>query len=299
MNKITFSPRNQYGIRMYFSPQTSKYSVLFDEDSSKYYIRIHDDRGWSYPTWAEAVEGFNTLTDATAWLNRHDWENATKYHIEESEDAASSYEQDFIDSMNMLGFHRTDNSFFEDSLVYEFDSLDASGALLCIRVIYYLDGPAVIYRVNGKRLPKSSTPPDTPDLARMIRGIERMMKKYNHSIVSSCYMMDMSHRFEVMAAINTRDLSKDMVHVKSSNLWSYKLNIKDRHDKYGDLLVQFKNESGGPGDLYIYYEVPLMVYRRWQSAPSKGHYFWVYIRNNYKYSKLTGDKRGKLHNAVN
>lgn len=51
------------------------------------------------------------------------------------------------------------------------------------------------------------------------------------------------------------------------------MNIKDRKSKVGDLLVQFKDTQGGPGDIYIYYDVPIIVYRRWQSAPSKGHYF--------------------------
>lgn len=103
----------------------------------------------------------------------------------------------------------------------------------------------------------------------------------------------------VMAGTSTKDISKQMVRVKSSNVWSYALNVKDKHNKFGDLYVQFKATQGGPGDIYIYYDVPITIYRRWQSAPSKGHFFWQYIRNYYKYSKLTGDKRGKLKNAVN
>ena len=106
-------------------------------------------------------------------------------------------------------------------------------------------------------------------------------------------------RAAVMAAINTKNLSQDLVKVRSSNLWSYGLNIKNRKDTTGDIIVQFKGTNGGPGDIYIYYDVPVAVYRRWQSAPSKGHYFWIYIRDNYNYSKLTGDKRGKLRNAIN
>ena len=102
-----------------------------------------------------------------------------------------------------------------------------------------------------------------------------------------------------MAAINTRDLTSDIVRVKSSNVWGYKFNVKEQGDNTGDLIVQFKGNNGGPGDVYIYYDVPVRVYRRWQSAPSVGHYFWVYIRNNFKYSKLTGNRRGKLPNAVN
>ena len=100
-------------------------------------------------------------------------------------------------------------------------------------------------------------------------------------------------------AASSRDITKNMVRVRSSNMWSYTINVKQMGDDTGDVYVQFKNANGGPGDVYVYYDVPIRIYRKWLSAPSKGHYFWVYIRDNYKYSKLTGDKRGKLKNAVN
>lgn len=108
---------------------------------------------------------------------------------------------------------------------------------------------------------------------------------------------NIKNRTKILAA-NTKDLASNLSRVKSSNIWSYGFNMKDRHDKKGDIVVQFKGKHGGPGDVYIYYDVPFIVYRRWQSAPSKGHYFWMYIRNIFKYSKLTGDKRGKLKNAI-
>lgn len=122
---------------------------------------------------------------------------------------------------------------------------------------------------------------------------------YDDTMFIRTAIISCKDRKAVMAAVNTKNLAKDMVRVRSSNVWSYGLNIKDRKDKTGDLLVQFKNKNGGAGDVYMYYDVPTMVYRRWQSAPSKGHYFWVYIRNHFKYSKLTGDKHGKLKNAIN
>lgn len=112
-------------------------------------------------------------------------------------------------------------------------------------------------------------------------------------------MIDSSHRSAITAAINTKNLAQNLVRVKSSNVWAYGLNIKDRKDKTGDLIVQFKNKNGGPGDVYIYYDFPSALYRKWQSAPSKGHFFWVYIRNNFNYSKLTGNRRGVLPNAIN
>lgn len=57
-----------------------------------------------------------------------------------------------------------------------------------------------------------------------------------------------SDRQAVLAAINTKDLSQNLVKVRSSNVWAYGLNIKDRKDKTGDLVVQFKNKNGGAGD---------------------------------------------------
>ena len=103
----------------------------------------------------------------------------------------------------------------------------------------------------------------------------------------------------IQAAINTRDLSKNLVRVRSSNVWSIGFDIRDKKDKTGSVLVQFKNKNGGPGDIYILYDVPTTVYRKWITAPSKGHYYWQYLRNNYAYSKLTGNKKGVLPNAIN
>ena len=103
----------------------------------------------------------------------------------------------------------------------------------------------------------------------------------------------------VQAAMNTKDASKNLTRVRSSNIWSIGIDIKDRKDKTGNVIAQFKNPYGGPGDIYIYYDVPIVVYRKWITAPSKGHYFWQYIRNVYPYSKLTGNRKGKLRNAIN
>ena len=100
-------------------------------------------------------------------------------------------------------------------------------------------------------------------------------------------------------AASSKSLTRDMARVKSSNIWAYKINVTDEENDIGDVYVQFKGRDGGPDDIYVYYDVPVRIYRRWLGAPSKGHYFWQYIRNNFKYHKLTGDKIGKLPNAVN
>lgn len=103
----------------------------------------------------------------------------------------------------------------------------------------------------------------------------------------------------IECAISSKDLTKNMVRVKSSNIWAYNINIKQHGDKTGDVVVQFKGRNGGPDDIYMYFDVPVTLYRRWHTAPSKGHFFWQYIRNNYKYRKLTGDKRTHLPNGIN
>ena len=105
--------------------------------------------------------------------------------------------------------------------------------------------------------------------------------------------------YDIKSGISTKEITKNLVKVRSSNVWSYGINVKRNGDDVGDVYTQFKDTNGGPGDIYVYYDVPVKVYRRWVTSPSKGHYFWKNIRNQFNYSKLTGDKRGKLQNAVN
>lgn len=94
----------------------------------------------------------------------------------------------------------------------------------------------------------------------------------------------------------TQDFVKKLARVKSSNVWSYAFQPKD--NQIGDMLMQFKTKNGGPGDIYIYYNVPAKIWQRLVSAPSKGHAFWQLIRNVFTYAKLTGDKRTKLPNGI-
>ena len=94
----------------------------------------------------------------------------------------------------------------------------------------------------------------------------------------------------------TQDFVKKLARVKSSNVWSYAFQPKD--DRTGDMLMQFKAKNGGPGDIYIYYNVPSKLWQKFVAAPSKGHYFWQFVRNVFTYAKLTGDKRTKLPNGI-
>lgn len=118
-------------------------------------------------------------------------------------------------------------------------------------------------------------------------------------IFSILFCESSDRQYVIEAAISTKDITNNLVRVKSSNVWSYGINIRHNGDRTGDVYAQFKDKNGGPGNIYVYFDVPIEVYRRWVTAPSKGHYFWLYIRNNYRYAKLTGDKRTKLKNGVN
>ena len=104
---------------------------------------------------------------------------------------------------------------------------------------------------------------------------------------------------EITAAINTKNLAKNLIRVRSSNVWAVGYNVKEGSNRIGDLVMQFKNPNGGGGDTYIYYDVPVQVYRKLVSAASVGHTFWVLVRENYNYSKLSGNRIGTLPNAIN
>lgn len=107
------------------------------------------------------------------------------------------------------------------------------------------------------------------------------------------------YKNRVYAAESRRDIIKKLERVKSSNVWAYGIDVRDPESGVGRALAQFKDKDGGPGDIYIYYDVPVSLFQKWRRTPSKGHFFWKYIRNRFKYSKLTGDKKGVLPNAVN
>lgn len=129
--------------------------------------------------------------------------------------------------------------------------------------------------------------------------MKKLIQRIPNIQINCLAFTSINSRQDIFAAINTRNLTKNLVRVKSSNIWSFGINVRNVGDNIGDVICQFKDKNGGAGDIYIYYDVPVKIYRRWISAPSKGHYFWEYIRNNFKYSKLTGDRRGKLKNAIN
>lgn len=196
-------------------------------------------------------------------------------------------QSDFKEAMHILGFYQIEDTF---SMTGDVDSGKISASA-------YLDGNRIgmKFYLNNKKISASSA----NSIEDAILCIERALGERGWSAFSPVRSSVRRFAQNIMAAINTSDLSSRLFRVKSSNVWAYRLFMRDRHDKTGDLIVQFKDRNGGPGDVYQYYDVPFTLFRKWQATTSKGHFFWKYIRNYYKYSKLTGDKRGKLKNAVN
>ena len=110
---------------------------------------------------------------------------------------------------------------------------------------------------------------------------------------------DPCDRQSITASISSKNITQRLTRVKSSNLWSCMIDVKDYKEKTGDVYIQFKAKNGGPGDVYMYFDVPISLYKKMISAPSKGHAFWKYIRGKFTYAKLTGDKKTKQKGGIN
>lgn len=292
MNTLVFEPTTETRLQTYMSPHTDKLSIIKDASDGLYYIRIWED-GWQYPSWQ--TTGFTKIDDAQNWLNIHDWNTATSQNIDTSIQS-DPYLVELDDAMRLLGFYVADCT--TDSKIRYHASVDTADSVICIHIACSVDNILSTYVLKDEEYIKSPFP--TSDIGRVIRCTEKLLSKYGVSIfASSSLTSSASQSVAILAGRSTRDIMRDMVRVKSSNVWAYAMNVKNHKDKYGDVYVQFKDKNGGPGDVYVYYDVPVLTYRRWHSASSKGHYFWRYIRNYFRYSKLTGDKRGKLPNAIN
>lgn len=298
MAELAVTPKYEFGRKIYYVQNAEKFSIIQNENNGKYFIRILVNGTWQYPQWACA--GFMSIDDALSYLERHDWENANIHAICELVTQTNTMMEELELGMNLLGFHIVDDfTVSMDTICWEWLG-DSNKGQLHIR-LYICDGfISNECTLDGQPVVSKLLPTSIGDIGKMVRKLELFFKRLGVELFSNIVISSCSNRQEaITAAINTRDLAKDIVHVKSSNVWGYNINIRDRKSKFGDVLVQFKGNKGGPGDIYMYYDVPIVVYRRWHTAPSKGHYFWRYIRNIYNYSKLTGDKRGKLKNAIN
>ena len=128
---------------------------------------------------------------------------------------------------------------------------------------------------------------------KFIDYVEDILKSHN---IETAVVQTLDSSDNAIFCASSRDFAEKLLRVKSSNVWSYA--FQPRTETAGDMLMQFKGSNGGPGDIYIYYDVPSKLWRKFVSAPSKGHFFWQYVRNIFKYAKLTGDKRTHLPNGL-
>lgn len=209
---------------------------------------------------------------------------------------------DLKEVAEFLGMQQTNNDYVSDVKTYTATKDTEDGTIAITLVDMETNDLQSLCIVKVYRNADQVTelhPKNNP--GSVISCIEKLYQKYfNEAIFESCYLKCNDENETILAAVSTRELTKNMVKVRSSNLWSVGINIKNRKDKFGDMFIQFKaDKTGGPGDIYQYFDVPVNLYRKFIGTTSLGAFFWRYIRNVFKYRKLTGNRRGVLPNAIN
>lgn len=221
-------------------------------------------------TTTEWGKGFKTVRTAENFLNNHNYIAATIDFLPISAD-------DIEYAVEVYGFK-------SDPKTHQFKRKD--GTTLAV------SGDDIL-KVTVQQLKKHPrTFKDTEKLLLYLDSITDQDEVFANAICSQS-------GFQPITAKSSRDITRNLVRVKSSNVWAYGVDIKDDKGTVGDVYVQFKAKNGGPGDVYKVYDVPISIWRKFIGAPSKGHFYHKYLRNNFYYSKLTGDKKGKLPNAIN
>ena len=196
---------------------------------------------------------------------------------------------DMIEALTMLGFDYVEMNFYR-----RIETLKDGSQLIIYCEIYDDCVNVNVYKDTEELDTQTFKWP-----IKFIDYVEKLLKSYN---IESIELVPFDAKTKicgmtnVYARTNSRDFADKLIRVKSSNIWSYA--FQPRNDKIGDMLIQFKNKQGGPADIYMYYNVPSSLWRRFVAAPSKGHFMWEFIRHVFKYSKLTGDKKTKLANGI-
>lgn len=270
--QIHFIKKNRFGKNIFCAAETDTMSIY--EYNNRYFVTMLDEaNNWTQPDWCR--KGFESPQDAEEYLSEIDWMSSDMHNV--------GFDNDELWSIyDLIGIEYDEDT---DSYRYHDDQIDIQASC---------DNPlSVNFSERGRK-----THRDFKSLSAMFRAVESAIVKTGKSIF--CQKKSSINSLQkITAAINTQNLADQLFRVKSSNVWAYRLFMRSRKDKTGDLIVQFKDKNGGGGNVYIYYDVPFTLFRRWQATQSKGHFFWKHIRNYFKYSKLTGDKIGKLPNAIN
>jgi len=223
-------------------------------------------------------QGFTTVRSAEIFLEKHDYINATRSTVPISDD----------DLQFIL-------EFYEFKPVADDEYVNEDGVSLLT------DEPEKGNSINVTLYPTEET---NEEDAEQYTDITRLLTKLDKLIATEdkfkrVMIRDASYRsvFAKTDRRSTREIVKDLVRVNSSNVWAYGSEIKDPESGVGDVYVQFKARNGGPGDIYRYMDVPIKLWQKFISYPSKGAFIWKYLRNNFLYNKLTGNKKGVLPNA--
>ena len=213
--------------------------------------------------------------------------------------------EDMKDALKLMGFDYLEMNFYR--------RVDLDGDLVLYAELYDDAVLVTLYKDNKEEDSKQFVAP-----IRFINYVEDILHHYDIQYCKCVEPEDMivadngimisastilaggfnRHDTSKKNKTTTKDFTKKLMQVDSSNIWSYAFQPKD--DTFGDMLVQFKNKNGGPGDIYIYYNVLNKIWQRFYLAESKGGFFWKHIRNNTKirYAKLTGDKRTHLPHGL-
>lgn len=202
-----------------------------------------------------------------------------------------------VESLNMLGY-------FRDTCTSDF----VCGLAGCKSKVKVLNSGKYMFVSSSTGTSSIAVKPDFNSLVDHILDFQYSNSPYEYFIHKKDHSNSLWNTEKsvlcytyILAKSNkksSRDFSENLVRVKSSNIWSYGYDAELGRNS-ANLYVQFKGKTGGPGDVYLYFDVPIKIWRKFVTSPSKGHFFWRYIRNNFRYRKLTGDKRGKLPNAIN
>ena len=196
---------------------------------------------------------------------------------------------DMIDALELLGFEPLEMNFFR-----RIEDIDSDSQLIIYCELSLDDKVKITVYEDANQVKSDSI--SSP--IELIDYIDNLLKSYKLPELK-LEPLDSSITVNgrpIVAKTTTKDFANKLQRVKSSNVWSYAFNPRDNFK--GDMLMQFKGSNGGPGDIYIYYDVPSKLWRKFVAAPSKGAFFWRNFRNKFRYAKLTGDKKTKLPNGL-
>lgn len=221
-------------------------------------------------------QGFKTVKSAENFLNKHDCNSATETIL-----PISVLDLEYIYEM------------YVDRAVSDKEWIINPTAKLLLAYNKDSDNVIVTLYQEGKQ---SKT---FKDVEALLLELDKINKTKIASSKHSIKPLDQILAAKGKKHRSAKEVVNDLIRVKSSNVWAYGVEPHNDNPAIGDIYVQFKGKNGGPGDVYKYYDVYVNLWRKFITAPSKGHFVWKYLRNKFLYSKLTGDRKGVSPNAIN